>query len=178
MSNLIHMLLTVFVTFSSYEGQFDVYETNFHPVHVSFTNVEYIEDKKQFQILFKIFADDFDLILKKKYNVYLNFENGKKPNGYEKVVTKYILEHFKIVIDNKDLTASKLKFLNLEFKEKAVWLHYIYKLKGQGNRFELWNSLMTDLYLDQTNLLIFNYYSFQKAIRFTNDKTKEVLSVK
>jgi len=172
------MLLTVFVTFSSYEGQFDVYETNFHPVHVSFTNIEFIEEKKEFQILFKIFADDFDLILKKKYDVYLNLENGKKPNGYEKIVTKYILEHFKIVIDNKNLTASKLRFLNLEFKEKAVWLHYIYKFKGQSDHFELWNSLMTDLYLDQTNLLIFNYYSFQKAIRFTNDKTKEVLSVK
>ncbi|RLD65329.1 MAG: hypothetical protein DRI95_08990 [Bacteroidetes bacterium] len=178
MSNLIYMLLTVFVTFSSYEGQFDVYETNFHPVHVSFTNIEFIEEKKEFQILFKIFADDFDLILKKKYDVYLNLENGKKPNGYEKIVTKYILEHFKIVIDNKNLTASKLRFLNLEFKEKAVWLHYIYKFKGQSDHFELWNSLMTDLYLDQTNLLIFNYYSFQKAIRFTNDKTKEVLSVK
>ncbi len=172
------ILLGVFSTLSSNTRHVEVRETNFHPVHVSFTNVEYIEDKKQFQILFKVFADDFDLILKKKYNIYLNFENGKKPNGYEKVVTKYILEHFKIVVDNKDLTASKLRFLNLEFKEKAVWLHYIYKFKGQGNRFELWNSLMTDLYLDQTNLLIFNYNSFQKAIRFTNDKTKEVLSVK
>ncbi|MEN8120235.1 MAG: DUF6702 family protein [Bacteroidota bacterium] len=178
MSNLIFVLLGVITVFSSYDRHLVVQETNFHPVHVSFTNLEYVKDKKQFQILFKIFADDFDLVLKKKYNVFLNLENGEKPDGYEKIVTKYILEHFKIVIDNKDFTESKLKFLHLELKEKAVWLHYIYKFKGQSNSFELRNSLMTDLYYDQTNLLIFNYNSFQKAIRFTNDKTKEVLSVK
>lgn len=178
MNVLMSIIFAVTTVLSSNASHFEVQETNFHPVHVSFTNVEYIKEKKQFQILFKIFADDFDLILKNKYNVFLNLENGEKPNGYEKIVTKYILEHFRIVIDNKDFTESRFRFLNLEFKEKAVWLHYIYKFKGPGDSFELWNSLMTDLYYDQTNLLIFNYNSFQKAIRFTNDKTKEVLSVK
>ena len=172
------ILLGVFTTLSSNTGHVEVQETNFHPVHVSYTNVEYVQDKKQFQILIKIFADDFDLILQKKYGVFLNLEKGKKPNGYEKIVTKYILEHFKIIVDNKDYMESRLKFSYLELKEKAIWLHYNYKFNGKSDKFELWNSLMTDLYRDQTNLLIFNYQGFQKAIRFTNDKTKEVLSVK
>ncbi len=177
MNGLTFILFVVFGTLSSGNGDFEEKSANFHPVHVSFTSVEYNTDKKQFNILFKIFADDFDRIIDKKYNVFLNLENGHKPDGYDKIVSKYILEHFKIVVDNKDYTVSRLKFTHLELKEKAIWLHYIYKYKGDSVHFELWNSLMTDLYYDQTNLLIFNYHSFQKAIRFTNDKTKEVLSI-
>ena len=48
MSNLTYVLVAVFTTFLSYDGHFDVRETNFHPVHVSFTNVEYIKENKQF----------------------------------------------------------------------------------------------------------------------------------
>ena len=177
MSSLLSVLIIVLNIFSASDRQIEVQETNFHPVHVSYTNVEYNADKKQFHILFKIFADDFDLIIKKKYNVFLNLEKGKTPEGYDKIISKYILEHFKIVVDNKDYTKTRLKFINLELKEKAVWFNYTYKYKGNSKHFELWNSLMTDLYYDQTNLLIFNYHSFQKAIRFTNDKTKEVLSI-
>ena len=153
-------------------------KTNFHPVHVSYTNVEYIKDKKQFQILIKIFADDFDRVLKKKYGVYLNLANGEKPKAYEKIIDKYIFEHFKIVIDKENYTKSSLKFIHFELRDKAVWLHYICKYKGKSYNFELWNSLMTDLYEDQTNLLIFSFNGFQKAIMFTNDKTSEVLSIK
>ncbi len=177
-SNLTLILFGLLTTLSISGKQNFNKKANFHPVHVSFTNIEYVQDNKQFQILIKIFADDFDLILKKNYNVFLNLQNGKKPNDYEKTVSKYILSHFKIFIDNKDYSSTKLKFSNLELKEKAVWLHYTLKYKGNSTRFELWNSMMTDLYYDQTNLLIFNYKSYQKAIRFTNDKTKEVLSVK
>jgi hypothetical protein len=160
-------------------GKHSLYgNATYHPVHVSYTNVAYLKDKKQFRILFKIFVDDFDRILQKKYNAALKLEKGEKPEGHELIITKYILEHFKIIIDNKDYTASRLKFLKLELKEKAIWLHYSYKFNGKSNNFELWNSLMTDLYPDQTNLLIFDFNNLQEAIRFTNKKTKEVLSVK
>jgi len=172
------ILLASTTVLSSNARHIEIKSSDFHPVHVSYTNVEYIQDNKEFQILFKIFADDFDRIIQNKYNVFLNLENSEKLEGYDKTITKYILEHFKIIINNKDYTKSRLKFLHLELREKAVWLYYIYKFKGKSNKFELKNSLMTDLYHDQTNLLIFNYYGFQKAIRFTNNKTMDVLSVK
>lgn len=160
-------------------GKHAVYgKATYHPVHVSYTNVVYVKDKKQFKLLFKIFVDDFDRILQKNYKVQLKLEKGDKKIGHEEIITKYILDHFKIIIDSKDYTASRLKFSAFEIKEKAIWLHYTYKFNGKSNNFELWNSLMTDLYPDQTNLLIFGFNGFEDAIRFTNKKTKEVLSVK
>ncbi len=178
MSNLVLTLFVVFNTLSLGNNTFKVQEINFHPVHVSYTNVEYNVEKKQFDILFKIFVDDFDKILQKKYNVFLNLEKGKRLKDYDKIISKYIIEHFKIVINNKDYTSARLKFTHSELKEKAIWLRYTSKYKGKSKRFEVRNSLMTDLYRDQTNLLIFSYLTYQEAVRFTNNKTKEILLVK
>ena len=149
-----------------------------HPVHVSYTNVEYMQDKKEFHILFKIFVDDFDKILLQKYHVNLELTAGKKKSGYEKYMSKYLLEHFKIIIDNKDFTKSRLKFSHSEIREKAIWLYYNYKYSGKSANFEIWNSIMTDLYRDQTNLLIFTFYDYQQAINFTNSYVKEKLVIK
>ena len=148
----------------------------YHPVHVSYTNVEYDAQTKEFHILFKIFVDDFDKILQQKYGVSLELEHGKKKEGYQKYVTQYLLDHFKIIVDNKDFTKTRLKFSHSEIREKAIWLYYNYRYNGKSANFEIWNSLMTDLYRDQTNLLIFTFGDNQKALRFTNSNTKEQVS--
>lgn len=147
-----------------------------HPVHVSYTNVEYDNTNKEFKILYKIFVDDFDKIIQQKYGVNLELEKGKKKEAYEKIITKYILEHFKLIIDSKDYTKLRLKFSDSEVREKAIWLYYKYRYNGKSANFEVWNSLMTDLYRDQTNLLIFTFSGNQVALRFTNSKIKEQIS--
>ena len=175
MSNIVVFILAVFSAFSFNKVQFNEPEQSFHPVHVTYTNVEYNSKEKEFKVLYKIFADDFDKILQKKYNVFLNLEKENRQKDYEKTITKYIIANFSISVNNKSLI--KPRFVRSEFKDKAIWLYYSYKFKGKSNRFEIKNSLMTDLYKDQTNLLIFNYLNFQQAIRFTNNKTIEILLI-
>lgn len=143
-------------------------KATYHPVHVSYTNVEYDNQAKEFKMLFKIFVDDFDKILLQKYGLNLELQAGKKKSGYQVYVSKYISEHFKIYAGNKDITKNKLRFLHSEIREKAIWIYYNCRYNGKSNKFEIRNSLMTDLYRDQTNLLIFTYLDNQVAFRFTN----------
>lgn len=169
------LLISVFIFSFHVEGKVKE-NVSYHPVHVSFTNVEYDVKSKTFKILFKIFVDDFDKVLEQKYHVRLDLQLGKKKNGYQEYITKYINEHFKVFVDNKEITRNKLKFSHSELREKAIWLYYNCKYSGKSAKFEIWNSLMTDLYRDQTNLLIFTYFDNQSAIRFTNSKTLEKVS--
>ncbi len=151
-------------------------KATYHPVHVSYTNVEYDKQTKEFKMLFKIFVDDFDKILQQKYGVNLELQAGKKKAGYQEYVSKYLSEHFKIFAGNKEITKNKLKFSHSEIREKAIWLYYNCKYNGKSAKFEIWNSLMTDLYRDQTNLLIFTYLDNQTAFRFTNKLIVEKVS--
>lgn len=147
-----------------------------HPIHISFTTIEYNNKESRFKILFKIFVDDFDLILKLKYGYELNLEKGKWGDNHQKIVDKYLLEHFRLVFDNKDKTKSALKFQKREIKEQAIWLYYDFKSKVKSDIFNIQNSLMTDLYPDQKNLLIFVFKGNERAIKFDVEETKQRLS--
>ena len=170
-------LISVLVFLFSFHAEGKIKEkATYHPVHVSYTNVEYDAQSKEFKMLFKIFVDDFDKVLQQKYHVSLELQAGKKKSGYQEYITKYINEHFKSFADNKDITNNKLKFSHSEVREKAIWLYYNCRYNGKSANFEIWNSLMTDLYRDQTNLLIFTYLDNQTALRFTNSETIEKVS--
>jgi hypothetical protein len=148
----------------------------FHPVHISFTNVDYNEAQDKFEILFKLFIDDFDEILKNKYGKNLNLTGGRWENNYVETINKYVLEHFKLIINRKDKTKSSLRFVKKETAEDAIWLYYDFITKEKNNTFEVHNSLMTDLFMDQKNLLIFTYKGKQKALKFDYSYTFEVFS--
>jgi hypothetical protein len=148
----------------------------FHPVHISFTNIEYDQEKGKFEILFKFYVDDFNHILKNKYGKDLGLGAGKWDKTYIDVVNKYILEHFKFIINNKDKTKSSLIFTRKEKTEDSIWFYYNISTKDRSNKFEIYNSFLTDLYMDQSNLLIFTYLGDQKAYKYNYDNIKEIFS--
>jgi len=161
-------------TNSSNKGSYkNIYK--FHPVHVSFVTVEYDAQSESFKILFRIFVDDFDLILNKKYGKEIKLSEGKWDDDYLKIVNKYLLEHFRLIVDGKDKTKSLLNFSKKELKEQAIWLYFDSNSKVKSSDFIIQNSLMTDLYQDQKNLLIFTFNGKQEGVTFTINKTKEEL---
>jgi len=179
MTDLKKILLIVFLLFFDYPEIISVNKKIkadiLHPVHFSYTNVEYIKDEKQFKILFKIFADDFDKIIFKKYGFKLGFENKKSPKNYKKIIKKYINENFKIFINNEEKSVLKYDFHKFKDGEPTFYLYFTSKYKGNIKSVKIRNSLMLDLYLDQKNLLIFNYGKIQKAIKFDNKKVSVIV---
>lgn len=146
---------------------------DFHPVHISFTTIEYIDSEKKFKVMFKIFVDDFDLVLKLKYGKDLKLLQGRWEKNYLKIINSYILEHFKIIVKGKNKAKSSLKFVSREVKENAIWLNYEFDHKPKSEIFNIKNTLMMDLYLDQKNLLIFAFNGEQKGVQFDYKNTEQ-----
>jgi hypothetical protein len=144
-----------------------------HPVHISFTNIDYLPEKGRFEILFKFFVDDFDLILFNKYGKNLDLTGGRWEKSYIETINQYVFEHFKLLVGGKDKTKSSLKFSKHEFTEESISLYYSFNVKDKNNTFEVHNTFLTDLFLDQSNLLIFTYLENQKAVKFDRFKTSE-----
>ena len=163
------------------ETRFKVYCKDYngylrHPVHISYTNVEYIQKESRFDVLFKLFVDDFGLILGKKYNKTFDLLSKQQLKSNKEFIDKYITDHFKLTTNGKEIARQGLKLDSLQVKEQAIWLFYKLNTKGSFNNIEIHNSLMTDLYVDQTNLLIFSYRSEQKALKFSSTKTIEKIT--
>jgi len=149
----------------------------YHPVHISYTHIEFNQSTNKFEILIKLFVDDFDLILYQKYGKNLKLIEGKMEKGNDETIKKYINEHLKVIINGNYKTKPSIELLKTEFKDLSIWLHFDFSFKGNCSTFEIYNSLMTDLYPDQTNLLIFTFKDEQKAFKFNSGKTKEQLTL-
>ncbi len=166
-----------------------------HPLHVSVTNIEYNQEKKTFDVAFKIFTDDFETIIFNKYGVELKLGKEDELQDYEKYINQYVFEHFCIEINEKN---KKLRFKHKKMNDIDVWLYYEFSAKGHrrskalatesgsasgGKNKEnikfvaITNSLMCDLYKDQTNLVIFNYFDIQKGFSFDYNNNNVIFEI-
>lgn len=140
-----------------------------HPLHLTVTNIEFDKENNVFKISLKIFMDDFEKIIEKKYGVALNLGKENELPDAENYFNKYIFENFNIIINKKN-KKNKLNFKGKKTDTQAVWLYYEYTAIKKIRSFEVYNSILCDLYKDQINLVIFCYKDIQKGIRLKYDK--------
>jgi len=161
-------ILTIFIA-----AFINIFSFFSHPVHVSVCNIDYNNSSKEFNISFKIFKDDFENIIMQKYNIELNLGKNNESKNCVSYINIYIFEHFALNINNINKAGKKLLFDKFEIQDLAVWIYYKYKISKDIENVEIINSLMTDLYVDQKNLVIFTYNSTEKAFTFDNKTDTE-----
>ncbi len=147
-----------------------------HPVHLSVVNIEY--KKKNFNVSIRLFVDDFQKIIYQNYKVNLNLGTPQERKDANTYINKYIYSHLNILPDNKKIELKHYKLISREIKDLTIWLNYKIKYPKKFTTVKIVNSLMTDLYRDQKNLLIFTYNSIQKPFEFYYDKTTVTFNVK
>ncbi len=142
-----------------------------HPVHVALTSIEYKTDSHEFDVAFKIFWDDLEKVIAEKYNVGLKLEKtGDNPEEKE-YLNKYIKENFRFVVNgNSELN---LVYNRKKIHETAIWLYFKGDWKGPVKKVYIYNTVMMDMYGDQTDLVIFKYGTFEKGISL-NTKHYEI----
>ena len=101
-----------------------------------------------------------------------NTEN-KKDNIY---VTNYITDNLKLNVNNSLISKKKFILKEQKIEDITIWLTYSIKFKDKINKIEITNTLMTDLYKDQKNMLIFTYNNKQSALDFSRKHTKKTLT--
>ena len=146
-----------------------VFSVNFHPLHLSVTNIEYREEKEAFEIAFKVFYDDFERIIQAKYGVDLKLGQKDERPDYETYARKYIDEHFKLQLGKEVKETDSFVFLKKEMNHEAVWFYYEVKTKQKIKEIKIEHSLMYDLFKDQKNLIIFTYKDLQEGYQLKYD---------
>ena len=142
----------------------------FHPVHVSVTSMEYNKGEKIFLVSFKVFTDDFETIIERKYGVALNLGKDNELKNTNEYFNRYFRESFSFIINGEEL--AEPVYLEKKMNDIAVWLYYMYPTSGNIEKVEIKNIIMLDMFRDQSNLLIFKYNDFEKGFIFDRKKIK------
>jgi hypothetical protein len=146
-----------------------------HPVHVTLLSVEYSAENKAFNVFLKVYYDDFILDYKLLTGLNPDFDfSGKKEAG-EEMITNYIKDKVEIFAGKTKLDG-KIKDLSLSGNE--LKMNLLFDNQKRSRMFTVRNSILTDIYKDQSNLLIFRYGTFEEGIKLTPEKREQVFKVK
>jgi hypothetical protein len=137
-------------------------QENYHPFHVSVTEIEHNASDKTLEISCKLFTDDFENVLKQNYKTKVDLINPVDKAAMDTLVKKYITSHLSILADGKPVL---LTYIGFERDNEAVYGY----LQGDNitnpQKIDITNKLMYDLFTDQINLMHIKVGGKRKSIK-------------
>jgi len=153
-------------------------KTNAHPVHISVTNIDILPKRNKIIFSVRVFINDFNLLINKTNNNHIDLAKQPPLSNIKQFVNTYISNNLIFFIDNKK-NENKISLLRYKInKEGAIW--FFFEIPNTNCNFEkisIKNTLLNDLYKDQTNLLILSYNNSQQAYSYNREKTKNLFLV-
>lgn len=141
-----------------------------HPVHVSLTGIEYSPENRTYSIFIKVYCDDLESDMKLGYRSI-----NSKPRGDEERYLAYLSDRVR-VYENKRLLEMKL------ISSESDGIERRFNLEARGGKsadsIVVVNRIMTGLYQDQANMLLFRYKETEEGFRFTVTDTLRSYYVK
>lgn len=129
-----------------------------HPVHVSVTTIDVKVDSAKVYVQVKLFTNDIQLAVNNTCAANLQLGTKEEEPDADDLMVQYLSSHLYIEINNKPIT---LRFIDRRMNEESVWIMLEGELETpKHGKFALTsakveNTVLLDLYEDQSNLLIF-----------------------
>lgn len=123
---------------------------NSHKFYVSVTDVEYSSEKQSLQIISRVFADDFENVLKKRYKTSVVLLPDEETNDADKWISRYINQKLNISIKGVTL---QLNYIGKRYEEDRVYLYVEVENVSKFNSIAIENLILTDLFEEQKNLV-------------------------
>ena len=132
-----------------------------HPLHLSITNILYENGKLNIQM--KSFRDDWEVGYFHYKGKQVDFND---PIQREKPWFKeYLNKSFRIA-SGKDMPALLLEIDSISLDEDAMTILMHAVVPASPNSLYIYNTLLTDIYPDQSNLVIFVFENKETGIKF------------
>lgn len=160
---LYSFLFLIFIGFSSFVV---------HKFYVSIYQINYNQKNKRLEITSRIFVDDLNTVLFKKYNLKMHFGEATETPEDLILMKKYILENFWIKINGQKKT---INFLSKEMETNVLIGYFSVKDISNIKTFEIQNTCLLDLNPDQQNIIQTTFYEKKETLLLTSSSIKGFL---
>lgn len=166
MKKYFYFLIVLFiVTLSSFQ---------LHKFYVSIYQIQYAEKTKMLQITSRIFVDDLNAVLQKKYQTKTNIGEASESENDLILLKKYMAENFSIKVNNQ---IKVINFLSKELESNVVVCYYNVKSISKIKSIEIQNTALFDLNNEQQNIIQLTISGKKKSILLTNENVKGLLNL-
>jgi hypothetical protein len=146
-----------------------------HPVHVTFTSIEYVPEIGSFKVFVRMHYDDFIMDYRNSINDDQSFDPSGKIDTAIIEVRKYFNNKVQIFADDKKLDG---RLISIKSTDSELTMNYLIYNTGKTRVFKVKNRILTQLYKDQANLLIFKYENIEEGVKLTSDLTEQTFNIK
>ncbi|BDU24864.1 MULTISPECIES: DUF6702 family protein [unclassified Flavobacterium] len=164
-NKLVYCLLAVLFVLSS--------AFTFHKFYVGVFQVNYAAEKKMLQITSRIFIDDLNNAMEKKYHKKTFVGTSKETQADIDLLKKYLSENFLIKVNGQP---KAITFLSKEVEADDVLVCYS-RIKDveKFKTLEISNTLLVDWNAEQQNITHISAFDTKRSVLFTESSRKEVL---
>lgn len=149
--------------------------TSLHKFYVSVTEIEYNEKEQSLQIISRVFIDDLEDVLKKRYNQDIKLGVRDETPGVRDHLEKYLQQKLNIQVNGKSV---HLNYLGKEYENDMVLLYLEVPDVEDFKNIKVKNSVLMDLYEDQKNLIHVENRNVTKSMILISGKDENVLNFK
>lgn len=121
-----------------------------HEYYVSLTEIKHNADKSRLEIITRIFHNDFEKVLKTRYDESLELKPSKQSEDIEAYIKLYFDKKFNIKIDD---TEQKLNYLGYKFNDDHINIFFKIDDIKDFKILNIQNLLLTDVFEDQKNIV-------------------------
>jgi predicted RNA-binding protein len=147
----------------------------FHPVHVTLTSIDYLPEKGALKVFVRLYFDDFLLDCKLNGCDNRNHDFSKSDKSSQSIMELYLADKVVIKVNGKELSG-KLEKIDLTDNELSINLSY--NNVNDPGTLTVKNLIMTNLYSDQSNMIIVRIDKFEEGVKLTSVLTEKTFIVK
>jgi hypothetical protein len=146
-----------------------------HPVHVTVMSLDYFSREKELKGFLKIYYDDFLLDLGM---------TGADTSGIKLNVSSEKNKELIVSFLEKKVTISggerifKPELVEMTLADNELKLGLVYSVKRKLKSIKVHNSILSDIYADQSNLVLIKYGSFEEGVKLTPEMREYIFSFK
>jgi hypothetical protein len=143
-----------------------------HKFYVALYQVNYAPEKKMLQITTRIFVDDLNIAVGKKYSKKINLGSENESVDDINFLKKYFSEKFYIKVNGQ---TKPIHFLSKEMEGDVLICYLSMKEIQKINTLEIYNAVITEGNSEQQNIMHFNVSGVKNTLLFTESTSKGML---
>ncbi len=147
--------------------------TSIHKFYVSITKIEYVSEKQSVQIITRIFIDDFENVLRKRYDETIILSEKDESEIIQAHIERYLKARINIKINDID---SKLVFLGKEYDNDIMICYLEIENVSNIKSMEISNTILFDLNSEQQNIIRTKINSKNKSFILIKENDKGLLN--
>lgn len=144
-----------------------------HKYYVSITQIEFVKEQQSVQIISRIFIDDFESVLRKRYDKSITLDRGDDETQIDDYIKKYLLTKIEISINNKEVIPN---FIGKKYDDGIMHCYLEIENVKSISTFHIKNKVLFDMFEDQKNVIRTNINNKNKTVVLTAQNGKGLLN--